>query len=70
MTNPLILRSRPFREVATTEQFLQSLDNKSFTELFLTFRPQLTFFRAFGCNPDLSDDLPLRANIAEIPLVP
>ena len=58
MTNPLILRSRPFREVATTEQFLQSPDNKSFTELFLTFRPQLmSFFRALGCNSDLSDDL-------------
>jgi RNA polymerase sigma-70 factor (ECF subfamily) len=58
MTNPLILHSRPFREVATIEQFLQSPDNKSFTELFLTFRPQLkSFFHALGCNSDLSDDL-------------
>jgi RNA polymerase sigma factor (sigma-70 family) len=58
MTNPLILRSRPFREVATTEQFLQSPDNKSFTELFLIFKPQLvSFFQARGCNPELSDDL-------------
>src|SRR5271154_3866225 len=58
MTNPPIPPSRPFREVITTEQFLQSPNDKSFTEVFLTFRPQLmSFFHSRGCSSDLSEDL-------------
>jgi len=58
MINPLSLRSRPFREVVATEQFLQSPTNTSFTELFLAFRPQLmSFFHSLGCSVDLSEDL-------------
>jgi len=58
MINSLNQQSRPLREIITTEHFLQSPNDKSFTELFLTFRPQLmSFFGSLGCNPDLSEDL-------------
>jgi RNA polymerase sigma-70 factor (ECF subfamily) len=58
MTSLTIANNRPRREVAVMETFLESPSDESFTELFLTFTPQLfSFFRARGCKPDLSEDL-------------
>jgi RNA polymerase sigma-70 factor (ECF subfamily) len=58
MIDSTIANDRPRREVAATETFLESPDEKSFTELFLTFTPQLvSFFRSHGCRLDLSEDL-------------
>jgi RNA polymerase sigma factor (sigma-70 family) len=46
------------REVAAAETFLKSPNDESFSELFLTFTPQLvSFFRSHGCGLDLSEDL-------------
>ena len=40
------------------ETFLELPNDESFTELFLTFTPQLvSFFRRHGCRLDLSEDL-------------
>ncbi len=40
---------RPRREVAAVETFLKSPNDESFTELFLTFTPQLvSSFRSHG----------------------
>src|ERR1700685_1186139 len=58
MINTRIEDGRPHREVAAAETFLKSPTNESFTELFLTFTPQLvSFFRSHGCRLDLSEDL-------------
>src|SRR5229473_2798723 len=49
---------RPRREVAATKAFLESPNDESFTELFLTFTPQLvSFFRSHGCSPESSENL-------------
>ena len=43
---------------SATESFLESRNEESFTELFLTLTPQLvSFFRSHGCGLDLSEDL-------------
>jgi hypothetical protein len=48
----------PRRELRVTENFLESPNDESFTEVFLVFTPQLvSFFRSHGCGPDLSEDL-------------
>jgi RNA polymerase sigma factor (sigma-70 family) len=53
-----INENRRCRELAAAETFLKSPNDESFTELFLTFTPQLvSFFRSCGCRPDLSEDL-------------
>ena len=58
MTNSTITNDRPRREIAATEIFLESPNDESFTELFLTWTPQLvSFFRSQGCGFDLSEDL-------------
>src|SRR5258708_11402462 len=58
MINSTIANDRPRQEVAATETFLESPNDESFTELFLTFSPQLvSFFRSQGCSLDLSEDL-------------
>jgi hypothetical protein len=59
MTTPPLPQPRPLRELITTEHFLKSPNDASFTELFITFRPQLILFlqQAGLCNPDLSEDL-------------
>ena len=58
MINSTIVNDRPRREAAATEAFLESPNEESFTELFLTLTPQLvSFFRSRGCGMDLSEDL-------------
>ena len=58
MNNSTIANDRTRREVGAIESFLDSLDDESFTEVFLTFTPQLaSFFRSHGCGLDLSEDL-------------
>jgi RNA polymerase sigma-70 factor (ECF subfamily) len=58
MINSTIANDRTRREVAAMETFLESPNDESFTELFLTFSPQLlSFFRSHGCRLDLSEDL-------------
>lgn len=49
---------RPRRELRVTDNFLESPNDESFTEVFLMFTPQLvSFFRSHGCGLDLSEDL-------------
>ena len=58
MINSTIANDQPRREVSAMETFLESPNDESFTELFLTFSPQLvSFFRSHGCRLDLSEDL-------------
>jgi RNA polymerase sigma factor (sigma-70 family) len=58
MINSKIGDDRPRREVRATENFLESPNDESFTELFLMFTPQLlSFFRSHGCGRELSEDL-------------
>src|SRR5258708_6843713 len=58
MINSTIVNDLPRREGAATETFLESPNEESFTELFLTLTPQLeSFFRSHGCGLDLSEDL-------------
>jgi RNA polymerase sigma factor (sigma-70 family) len=58
MINSTIANDRPRREASATETFLESPNEESFTELFLTLTPQLvSFFRSHGCARDLSEDL-------------
>jgi RNA polymerase sigma-70 factor, ECF subfamily len=58
MINSTNANNRTRREVAAAEAFLESPNDESFTELFLTFTPQLvSFFSAHGCRLDLSEDL-------------
>jgi len=58
MINSRIANGRPRREVAAVETFLKSPNDESFTELFLTFTPQLvSFFGSHGCRPESSEDL-------------
>ena len=58
MIKSTIVNTRRRREAATMETFLESPNEESFTELFLTLRPQLvSFFRSHGCAMDLSEDL-------------
>src|SRR5882724_2062699 len=57
MINSTIVNDR-LRQEAATETFLESPNDESFTELFLTLTPQLvSFFRSHGCELDLSEDL-------------
>ena len=43
---------------SATESFLESRNEESFTELFLTLTPQLvSFYRSHGCGMDMSEDL-------------
>ena len=58
MINSTTANDRPRREVAATKAFLESPNDESFTELFLTFTPQLvSFFRSHGCSPESSENL-------------
>src|ERR1700730_3745259 len=58
MIKSTIVNDRPRREAAAMETFLESPNEESFTELFLTLTPQLvSFFRSHGCGMDLSEDL-------------
>ena len=58
MINSKIASDRPRRELRVTDDFLESPNDESFTEVFLVFTPQLvSFFRSRGCGPDLSEDL-------------
>jgi RNA polymerase sigma-70 factor (ECF subfamily) len=58
MTNSKAAYDRPRRELRVTDNFLESPNDESFTEVFLMFTPQLvSFFRSHGCGPDLSEDL-------------
>ena len=58
MINSKIAYGRPRRELRVTENFLESPNDESFTELFLMFTPQLvSFFRSHGCGRELSEDL-------------
>ena len=58
MIDSTIANDRPRREAAAAEAFLESPNDESFTELFLTFTPQLvSFFRSHGCRPESSEDL-------------
>jgi hypothetical protein len=53
MTNPKIASDRPRRDLRVTDDFLESPNDESFTEVFLVFTPQLvSFFRSHGCRPD------------------
>src|ERR1700721_2062797 len=57
MINSIIEDDR-CREVTATERFLEEPNEESFTELFLTWTPQLvSFFRSRRCARDLSEDL-------------
>src|SRR5580700_613037 len=58
MIDSTIANDRSRREAAAMESFLESPNEESFTELFLTLTPQLvSFFRSRGCARDLSEDL-------------
>src|ERR1700746_1061888 len=58
MMNSKPAYDRPRRELRVTDNFLESPNDESFTEVFLMFTPQLvSFFRSRGCGPDLSEDL-------------
>jgi RNA polymerase sigma-70 factor (ECF subfamily) len=58
MIKSTIANDPPRREAAAMETFLESPNEESFTELFLTLTPQLvSFFRSHGCAMDLSEDL-------------
>jgi DNA-directed RNA polymerase specialized sigma24 family protein len=58
MIKSTIVNDRPRREAAAMETFLESPNEESFTELFLTLTPQLvSFFRSHGCAMDLREDL-------------
>jgi len=58
MINSKAAYDRPRRELQVTDNFLESPNGESFTEVFLMFTPQLvSFFRSHGCGPDLSEDL-------------
>jgi RNA polymerase sigma-70 factor (ECF subfamily) len=58
MINSRIADDRPRREVRATEDFLESPNDESFTELFLMLTPQLvSFFRSHGCGREVSEDL-------------
>jgi RNA polymerase sigma-70 factor (ECF subfamily) len=58
MINSRIADDRPRREVRAIEDFLESPNDQSFTELSLMFTPQLvSFFRSRGCGLELSEDL-------------
>src|SRR5579863_3651146 len=58
MIRPTTANDRSRREVAAMETFLESPNDESFTELFLTLTPRLvSFFRSHGCGTDSSEDL-------------
>ena len=58
MINSKAAYDRARRELRVTDNFLESPNDESFTEVFLMFTPQLvSFFRSHGCGPDLSEDL-------------
>src|ERR1700739_3418498 len=58
MINSTIANDRPHREAAATATFLESPNDESYPELFLTLTPRLvSFFRSLGCRLDLSEDL-------------
>lgn len=58
MTQTATSGSKLLQEVAAVEKFLESHTEDSFTDLYRIFTPQLiSFFRARGCEPALSEDL-------------
>ena len=58
MINSRMADDRHRREIRATEDFLESPNDESFTELFLMFTPQLvSFFRSHRCGLELSEDL-------------
>jgi RNA polymerase sigma-70 factor (ECF subfamily) len=58
MDNQLIKFDRALVEREVTERFLDAPSERSFTELFRIFTPQLvSFFRARGCQVTLAEDL-------------
>jgi RNA polymerase sigma-70 factor (ECF subfamily) len=58
MINSKFANDCPRPEVRNMHDYLESPNDESFTEVFLTFTPQLvSFFRAHGCGLELSEDL-------------
>jgi RNA polymerase sigma-70 factor (ECF subfamily) len=58
MTNAMSAERRLVREAEVTGRFLAEPSDKSFTDVFRTFTPQLiAFFRARGCELALAEDL-------------
>ena len=58
MVTSKIANARSCRESGAIEHFLESPNDDSFTEVFLTFAPQLvSFFCSHGCGWDVSEDL-------------
>jgi DNA-directed RNA polymerase specialized sigma24 family protein len=58
MMNPPIANERTLRESGVIERFLESLNERSFADLFRVFTPQVVaFFRSRGCEAALSEDL-------------
>jgi RNA polymerase sigma factor (sigma-70 family) len=58
MTDQTIASERFLQECAATQNFLNSPSEDTFAAVFKVFTPQLiSFFRARGCQPALSEDL-------------
>jgi RNA polymerase sigma-70 factor (ECF subfamily) len=56
--NPTAVSERFLQESAAAQNFLESPNDDTFAPLFYIFTPQLiSFFRARGCEPALSEDL-------------
>jgi RNA polymerase sigma-70 factor (ECF subfamily) len=58
MIDQTIASDRFLQESAAAQSFLESRNEDTFAMVFKVFRPQLiSFFRARGCQPALSEDL-------------
>jgi RNA polymerase sigma-70 factor, ECF subfamily len=58
MTDQTSASERCLQECAVAQSFLESPNEDTFASVFKTFTPQLiSFFRARGCEPALSEDL-------------
>jgi RNA polymerase sigma-70 factor (ECF subfamily) len=58
MIDQTVVSERFFQERAAADKFLDSPNEDTFSGLFKIFTPQLiSFFRARGCEPALSEDL-------------
>jgi RNA polymerase sigma-70 factor (ECF subfamily) len=58
MIDQKIVNDRPLQECRAAQQFLESPGQDTFAAVFKIFTPQLiSFFRARGCEPALSEDL-------------
>jgi RNA polymerase sigma-70 factor (ECF subfamily) len=58
MIDPTIASERFLQECAASQNFLESPNDNTFAAVFKIFTPQLiSFFRARGCQPALSEDL-------------